>query len=96
MIITEEEKKEEGMQLSATANSHNLDLARQLADIIGRQRRFCSVEDVRDMWGGKFPTGNWAGSIFKDRKKWSFHEYRKAEHLGSHARIVSIWRFLGM
>jgi hypothetical protein len=97
VTTTEEEmKKEEGMIQAASADRYWLEKARTLAESIGEETGFCSIEDVRRLWPDPdFPTGNWVGSIFRDRNFWRFFKYIKAVHFGSHARPVTVWQYLG-
>ena len=94
MLKEELFKKEEGRIQSASADRHWLEKSRAVAEGIGKRTGFCSIEDVRLAWqDSPFPTGNWCGSVFKDRNKWVFDHYFKAFHDESHARIVTLWKY---
>ena len=85
------ELKYRGQFLSAVANKQWLEEARRLSLLIGKERGYCSVEDIREIWP-EMPCGNWIGSIFKT-SDWEFEKYIICTHPAGHARPVTLWRF---
>lgn len=93
--MTEERKKEEGMDQAAQRNAELLKIARRTAikyavEHIG----YCSIEDVREALaadGISLDFGPWSGSVFMN-DQWEYDSTIRARHKGSHARRVSLWR----
>lgn len=86
--------KEIGMSIAASNEPDNLEKARRIAHGIGLALGKCSINDIRRVWPGEFPSGNWTGSIFKD-KCWERIGYVPAHHTESNGHAVSVWRFKG-
>jgi len=86
--------KEIGMSIAASNESDNLEKARRIAHGIGLALGKCSINDIRRVWPGEFPSGNWTGSIFKDGC-WTYIQHVPSYHHEGHGRHVSQWRFMG-
>jgi len=94
---SEQEKKDEGMKLAANSNKLFLLKAREYAFLIACRNpdSEVDVETVREEFirvSGIRITGQWIGSIFKDGKYEPTDKWRPAEHTGSHARMIRIWK----
>ena len=95
--MNEAQKKHDGMELSALANSEKLEYARAIAEWIAETRddRTCSSDDVRmylERNNISLGSGNWWGSLFK-YDGWVATDRRvRASHTGSHNREVRVWR----
>lgn len=86
--------KEQGMSEAVVGHEDDLAKARKIAHSIGLALGKCSINDVRRVWPGEFPSGNWVGSIFKDGC-WERVGFTSAKHSESHSHAVSVWRFKG-
>ena len=96
MLTEEAIKKEVGLIQAASADRHWLEKARAIAESIGEDTGFCSIEDVRLNWpDDNFPSGGWCGATFRDKNIWQFDSYMKTFHDESHTRPVVLWRYLG-
>jgi hypothetical protein len=85
--------KELGMGLAADAAEEPLKKARSIAFQIARSgSRECDSDQVFKGLGEGFPTGPWAGSIFKGQD-WEFTGKRiRSSRISNHAREIKIWK----
>jgi len=86
--------KETGMNLAASNNKERLAKAREIAKNIAiTGDGTCNMDEVNVVLSGLgIPSGNWAGSVFKE-DCWVFTGSRVKSHkVSSHAREVKVWR----
>lgn len=86
--------KETGMNLAAASNKHALAKAREIAKNLAMTGNgTCNMDEVNVVLSGLgIPSGNWAGSVFKE-DCWVFTGMRVKSHkVSSHAREVKVWR----
>jgi hypothetical protein len=92
---SEQKKKELGMAKAASNNNHMLVHFRSLAFLLLATPSEISIDDVRayaDKIGFQYIPGNWCGSVFNTKDfEWT-GKMKKAEHVGSHGRLVKTWR----
>lgn len=92
-----EEKKREGMRVSAGVRKHVLKLARSFAKriAISKPGRLVTADDVQEelILHGYEPhiLGNAAGSIFNDGA-WQRIGMVKSKRVSNHARWIAQWR----
>jgi hypothetical protein len=92
----EELAKERGMAFGAQNHIAKIEWCRDAAREHARRWGIVTIEDVREIYetrtGRKFPAGNWVGSVFKSSEFVPTGRMVKAQHKGSHARLVREWR----
>ena len=92
-LFDEARTKDRGKELSATNAEAMLLLARGCALWLAREFGRTDIDAVRaelERRSIKFVPGNWMGSVFAG-KEWKAVGYKKAEHVGSHNRMITIW-----
>ena len=90
--------KKDGMGLAADNAKTSLDLAREIAIDLGRERQYIDADDVGKVLQAKHgidTLGPAAGSLFR-QKCWRFTgRWRKARRITSHSRMIRQWEYVG-
>ena len=93
--IPEWQKKNRGQAVANVNHGLCLRIAREVAKDYARANGVVTIENVRD---GLIMRGfdlsqriNWMGSVFKNGE-YELIEYTKSTHVGSHARVIAVWR----
>lgn len=93
--IPEWQKKNRGQAVASVNHGLCLRIAREVAKEYASMNGTVSIENVRD---GLITRGfdlsrriNWLGSVFKGGE-FELVEYTKSRHVGSHARVIAVWR----
>jgi len=106
LLAHELAERDRGMAQAAAHGEPLLTLARQIAMNYAKGRFWAdgtvTIEDVRTgldkMLGRYWDSGNWMGSVFKERDKWGERVWEptgrwvQTTHRGGHARAVREWR----
>lgn len=94
-LMTEQEKKQIGMKRSAGKHIELLSCFRTIAEILSTKISEVTIDDVRkeaDLRGIKYDPKDsaWMGSVFRG---WSWTgRVKESVHLGSHGRLIRIWK----
>jgi len=98
-LFTEAEKKTAGKTMAEEANANILGTFRDIAADLGRRNGRVTIDDVRaeaDRRGTVYTPSNWMGSVFKGYT-WEFTgEFIESTHLGSHGRMIRVWKYTGV
>lgn len=93
--LPEERAKERGIARAESANSRNVQLAREVArDVYLAGCVPISADDVRRRMEARFPDtvfGNWMGSVFR-RSEWEPVGFTFSRTKGSHSNRLLTWR----
>ena len=87
--------KSQGISNAEAGNMTELQAARVIAKSHPRAYRGITADDVnmlREEMGLTSPLGNASGALFKDGGWETTGEWRKAERISSHSRMLRVWR----
>jgi hypothetical protein len=98
--IAAREQAERGIALAADGNREVLEFAKKKAIELGRRNKFVTADCVQralaEMGFREHDLGNAAGSVFKDRKLWSYTGRTvQSERVSSHGRLIRVWQYIG-